>query len=475
MPAGAGEPAGPPASVSFQGKEYKPLADGIYDVIIMGTGLKECILSGLLSMKGKKVLHLDRNGYYGGDCASLNLTSLYKKFVRDEEPPKAFFDALGANRDYNVDLIPKFIMANGTLVKILVATNVTRYLDFKLIDGSYVYNSGGSVGKVPATVGEAIKTDLVGFFQKRKLQSFLKHVAQYDQAKPSTWDGLDLSRASMRQLYDKFGLDDKTSSFVGHAMALHPDDSYLDRPASETVGPLRLYAESLDRWGKSPFIYPVYGLGGLPESFSRLCAINNGTFMLNQRVDEVLFNADGTVAGVRSGEGEAAEVALAPLVIGDPSYFPARMLRRTGRVIRTICIMDHPVKGLENPDSGQIIIPQSQVGRRHDIYVSVVGNAHQVSAKGRWNAIVSTTVESDEPAKEVMPGLALLERTITRFDNILDTFAPADDGSASRCFITASYDATSHFEAVAEEVLRLYKNIMGEELDLTTVQGPELE
>ena len=42
--------------------------------------------------------------------------SLYKKFVDAdaEEPPEAFFKKLGGhNRDYNVDLIPKFIMANG--------------------------------------------------------------------------------------------------------------------------------------------------------------------------------------------------------------------------------------------------------------------------------------------------------------------------------------------------------------------------
>jgi hypothetical protein len=31
-----------------------------------GTGLTECLLSGLLSVEGKKVLHLDRNQYYGG-------------------------------------------------------------------------------------------------------------------------------------------------------------------------------------------------------------------------------------------------------------------------------------------------------------------------------------------------------------------------------------------------------------------------
>jgi uncharacterized protein (DUF1810 family) len=43
------------APVQWQGKDYKPLADGKYDVIILGTGLKECVLSGLLSIKGKKV------------------------------------------------------------------------------------------------------------------------------------------------------------------------------------------------------------------------------------------------------------------------------------------------------------------------------------------------------------------------------------------------------------------------------------
>ena len=80
-----------------------------YDVIVCGTGLKECILSGLLSVKGKKVLHIDRNQYYGGECASVNITNLYKIFRDGKEPPKEY----GHNRDWNVDLIPKFIMANG--------------------------------------------------------------------------------------------------------------------------------------------------------------------------------------------------------------------------------------------------------------------------------------------------------------------------------------------------------------------------
>jgi Rab GDP dissociation inhibitor len=474
-----GEPAAA-APVEFAGTTYKPLADGKYDAIILGTGLKECILSGLLSVKGKKVLHLDRNAYYGAECASLNLTNLYKKFVKNEEPPKEYFDMLGSNRDYNVDLVPKFIMANGKLVKILVHTDVTRYLDFKLIDGSYVYKGakeGGWLGggnaagihKVPASEGEALKTGLVGFLQKRSLHSFLKYIAKYEQAKPATHEGMDLAKVTMAAVFEKMGLEPETRDFVGHAMALQPDDSYLSRPALESVEAIRLYAESLDRYGKSPFIYPVYGLGGLPEGFSRLCAIHGGTFILNKGVDEILLNPDGTAAGVRSGAGAAAEVALAPIIIGDPSYFPAAMVKKTGRVIRTICILDHPVAGIEVPDSAQIIIPQSQAGRKNDIYVSVVGHSHQVAAKGKFIAIVATTVETAKPADEVKVGLELLGKMITRFDNIVDTYAPADDGVRSRVFVSSSYDASSHFESTTNEVLAMYKAITGENLDMSAM------
>ena len=41
-----------------------------WDAVVMGTGMKECLLSGLLSVAGKKVLHVDRNNYYGGASAS---------------------------------------------------------------------------------------------------------------------------------------------------------------------------------------------------------------------------------------------------------------------------------------------------------------------------------------------------------------------------------------------------------------------
>ena len=42
-----------------------------FSILFLFLFLQECILSGLLSVDGKKVLHLDRNDYYGGASASL--------------------------------------------------------------------------------------------------------------------------------------------------------------------------------------------------------------------------------------------------------------------------------------------------------------------------------------------------------------------------------------------------------------------
>jgi Rab GDP dissociation inhibitor len=44
-----------------------------------------------------------------------------------------------------------------------------------------------------------------------------------------------------------------------------------------------------------------------------------------------------------------------------------------------------------------------------DIYVCMVSYAHNVASEGMYIAMVSTTVETSNPEKEVQPGLELLE------------------------------------------------------------------
>lgn len=73
-------------------------------------------------------------------------------------------------------------------MSILVKTNVTRYLEFKSVDGSYVVASG-KVYKVPSTSGEALKSSLMGLLEKRRCGKFLEYVGEYVETDPKTHKG----------------------------------------------------------------------------------------------------------------------------------------------------------------------------------------------------------------------------------------------------------------------------------------------
>ena len=334
-------------------------------------------------------------------------------------------------------------------------------MDFKSVAGSYVLQ-GGKIQKVPANPQEALASGLMGLFEKRRFRSFLIYVDAYKEEDPSTHAGRDLTTMTMRQLYTEFGMQPLTHEFISHAMCLELDESHMDKPALATVKQLQTYMYSLQRYGTSPYIYPLYGLGGLPESFSRICAVHGGTFMLNQDIDEIMFNEAGEAYGVKAGD----QMAKASMVIGDPSYFPQEKIKPTGVLVRCICILDHPIPNTNDAESAQIVIPGPQVDRVNDVFVCCVGNGLNVAAPGVYIAIVSTLIEKGNPDEDLLPGLRLLGPILKRFTSVSNTYEPVGDGTADKCFISSSFDATSHFESDVDDMLSLYKRVTGEELDM---------
>lgn len=73
------------------------------------------------------------------------------------------------------------------------------------------------------------------------------------------------------------------------------DDDYIGQTAITTIRRIKLYSDSLARYGKSPYLYPMYGLGELPQGFARLSAIYGGTYMLDKPIDEIVIK-DGKVS-----------------------------------------------------------------------------------------------------------------------------------------------------------------------------------
>lgn len=112
----------------------------------------------------------------------------YGNYSKGEEPWKKY----GRVNDWNIDLVPKLLMSNGELTNILVSTDVTRYLEFKQIAGSYVQQGSGAratVAKVPSNANEALRSPLMGLFEKRRAKKFLEWVGAFKEDDPASYGG----------------------------------------------------------------------------------------------------------------------------------------------------------------------------------------------------------------------------------------------------------------------------------------------
>ncbi|MEQ2219569.1 hypothetical protein XENOCAPTIV_020089 [Xenoophorus captivus] len=115
---------------------------------------------------------------------------------------------------------------------------------------------------------------------------------------------------------------------------------------------------------------------------NRLSAIFGGTYMLNKPIEEIVME-NGKVVGVKS-EGESSQ--------------------KTMTLTNTLFY----------------------------IYVCMISFAHNVAATGKYIAIASTTVETNDPEKEIKPALDLLEPIEQKFVSISDLYEPTDLGIESQ-------------------------------------------
>lgn len=98
----------------------------------------------------------------------------------------------------------------------------------------------------------------------------------------------------------------------------------------------------------------------------------------------------------------------------------------------------------------------------------MVSGVHNVCQKNYYIAIVSTTVETNNPRAEIQPAIDLIgkENIKEMFESISNSYIATNDGTKNQVFISNSFDPSSHFEAETEAVLRIYKKITGEDIDL---------
>ncbi|MCJ1355834.1 MAG: Rab proteins geranylgeranyltransferase component A [Icmadophila ericetorum] len=180
------------------------LVDTRWDVVLAGTGRA-------LSRSGKKVIHVDQNGYYGGEDAALSLqdaeewvktvnSASYRStfghaeiFKRedDEEPLKAEnpVSKLAFSRAYSLSLSPQLIYTRSALLPTLVTSKVHRQLEFLAVGDWWIYNfkddqnkkvaepgtnDKGTLKKIPGTREDVFTDETLDRRSKQTLMRFLR-------------------------------------------------------------------------------------------------------------------------------------------------------------------------------------------------------------------------------------------------------------------------------------------------------------
>lgn len=316
-------------------------------------------------------------------------------------------ETLGPSRSYSIDLAgPKLAFCAGPLVDLLLRSGANNYLEFKSLEASYMWTSEG-LSAVPASRADVFQARNLSLVEKRYLMRFFKMVVDHASSGKSEFSAEDLD-APFVELLRRQQLPSSIQAIILYAIALVNDDQEqaLEGQVStvssrEGLSTLALYLTSVGRFPNAigAFLYPLYGMGELPQAFSRCAAVKGALYVLRMSVDALLRDKEShEFKGIRTSSGQL--IFSQKLVTGPSLYmtlhnsFVAESIQLDGearylteracKVVRSICITD---KSLQ-PDLSTIMVvfpPQTMTSRETGVIRAVqLGSNVSVCPEGKF-------------------------------------------------------------------------------------------
>ncbi|XP_075166528.1 rab escort protein [Haematobia irritans] len=298
-----------------------------FDLIVIGTGFPESCVAAAASRIGKTVLHIDPNEYYGGSWASFNLDAFnallsdgsqtcqdirngkYEWHVpledkpkeetiaddEESEPKKMNWTAeslLKLSRKFNLDLCPKILYSSGSLVQLLISSNICRYAEFRAVDRIFTQFEGKLLS-VPCSRSDVFNTKDLSIVEKRLLMKFLTICLTYGENKCEE-DMEEFRGKTFIEYLRQQKVTEKINRCVMQAIAMTNEDT----PFEEGMERTKKFLQSLGRYGNTPFIFPMYGCGEIPQCFCRLCAVFGGIYCLKRQITAINMDSGAQTVSI---------------------------------------------------------------------------------------------------------------------------------------------------------------------------------
>uniref|UniRef100_A0A452VHF9 Rab proteins geranylgeranyltransferase component A n=1 Tax=Ursus maritimus TaxID=29073 RepID=A0A452VHF9_URSMA len=179
-------------------------------------------------------------------------------------------------RRFNIDLVSKLLYSRGLLIDLLIKSNVSRYAEFKNITRILAFREG-RVEQVPCSRADVFNSKQLTMVEKRMLMKFLTFCMEYEKH-PDEYKVIEITFSEYLKTQK---LTPNLQYFVLHSIAM------TSETASNTVDGLKAtknFLHCLGRYGNTPFLFPLYGQGELPQCFCRMCAVFGGIYCLRHSV-----------------------------------------------------------------------------------------------------------------------------------------------------------------------------------------------
>ncbi|KAM9846874.1 rab proteins geranylgeranyltransferase component A 1 isoform 2-T2 [Aulostomus maculatus] len=257
-------------------------------------------------------------------------------------------------RRFNIDLVSKLMYSRGSLVDLLIKSNVSRYAEFKNITRILTYRHG-NVEQVPCSRADVFASRQLSVVEKRKLMRFLTSCVE-DSEEQQAYNG----RPYLEFLKDQ-QLGDNLQHFLLHSIAMATEET----PTEVGLASTRHFLRCLGRYSNTPFLFPVYGLGEIPQCFCRMCAVFGGIYCLRHSVRCLLVDKDtNRCKAVIDSRGQ--RISCSHFVVED-GYVAAerkRMATPNRRVSRAVLITDSSVLPSDSDQQvSMVTVPPIESGR----------------------------------------------------------------------------------------------------------------
>lgn len=322
-------------------------------------------------------------------------------------------------RKFNLDLAPKLLFARGSLVELLISSNIARYAEFRSVTRVLTWLDG-RLEPVPCSRADVFSTKNVSVVEKRLLMKLLTACVDQEDASKE-FEGFQ-DKPFVDYLNSK-KLTPNLMHYVIHAIAMCTEDTSCDDGVART----QRFLSSLGRYGNTPFLWPMYGSGELPQCFCRLCAVFGGLYHLKRAVQHLLIE-DGKCKGVASGGRRLDSVNLVMGVGHAPAQYLAAA--KPGGLSRGIFITDRSILPADKEALTLLRFPPVE-GSKEPVTVIEIGPATNACPQGLY--VVHMTCRQQKTAREDMQEVV---------KSLLHT--EFDDGTVSRIDTDTQSTQTSH-------------------------------